>query len=140
MSRPPCTIVPSSCVSRPAMMRKSVVLPQPDGPRKIISLLCSTARATPESAVNFPNRLVIPESLRYGSSEETAGAVTACPAGSRNSALCMFVVPAPRFRGGAAGTRCLSHTTLDSRLGGNDGLFLRRRLGVVTLGPLGQNL
>src|SRR3989442_1426391 len=84
MSRPPCTIVPSSWVSRPAMMRKSVVLPQPDGPRKIISWLRSTARAMPDSAVNFPKRLVIPESLRYGSSAGTAGGGPAFPAGGRS--------------------------------------------------------
>src|SRR6266567_8632249 len=88
----------------------------------------------PESAVNFPNRLVTSDSLRYGSSKETAGAVTACPAGFLDDRRHAFVVPAN------AGIQCLSHTTLDSRLRGNDGLFLRRRLGVVTLGPLGENL
>src|SRR2546425_7643799 len=134
MSRPPCTIMPSSWVSRPAMMRKSVVLPQPDGPRKIISWLRSTARAMPDSAVNFPKRLVIPESLRYGSSAGTAGAVTACPAGFLDGRRRAFVVPAN------AGTQWLSRATLDSRLRGNDGLFLRRRFGVVALGPLGENL
>src|SRR5438046_3350591 len=134
MSRPPCTIVPSSWVSRPAMIRRSVVLPQPDGPRKIISWLRSTARAMPDSAVNFPKRLVIPESLRYGSSAETAGAVTACPAGLLDGRRRAFVAPAN------TGTQCLSRTTLDSRFRGNDALFLRRRFGVVALGPLGENL
>ena len=33
-SRPPSSIVPSSCGSRPAIARSSVVLPQPEGPRK----------------------------------------------------------------------------------------------------------
>src|SRR6476660_4597325 len=34
MSRPPCQTSPEVCTSRPAMMRSSVVLPQPEGPRK----------------------------------------------------------------------------------------------------------
>jgi hypothetical protein len=34
MSRPACRMRPAVCTSSPAMMRSSVVLPQPDGPRK----------------------------------------------------------------------------------------------------------
>src|SRR6266567_9211980 len=112
MSRPPWTIAPSSCVSKPAMIRSSVVLPQPDGPRKIISLPRSTASAMPDSAVNFPKRLVIPESLRYGPSAGSADAV--------------ILVRAPACS--PAGAR----PTIN--------LFLRRRLGVVALGPFGENL
>src|SRR5438309_8986032 len=64
MSRPACTIRPAVCNSRPAMMRSSVVLPHPDGPRKHSSSPGWTSRLTPFSAANSPNSLRIPESSR----------------------------------------------------------------------------
>src|SRR5438034_8271749 len=123
-------MVPSSCVSSPAMMRRSVVLPQPDGPRKIISLPRSTASAMSESAVNLPKRLVIPASRRYGSSEAGADAVMRWRKGGR--------------RGGgekAAALRAQRAATGAPRVRGAPGqrLFLGCRLGVVALGPLGEN-
>src|SRR5215831_8388571 len=75
MSRPPCTTLPSSCVSRPAMIRRRVVLPQPEGPRKVTSCPRSIASAMSWSAVNLPKRLVTPASRRYGSPESGADAV-----------------------------------------------------------------
>ena len=44
--------VPASCGSRPAITRSSVVLPQPEGPRKQTSLPFSTSSETLSSAVN----------------------------------------------------------------------------------------
>src|SRR5438132_2641521 len=64
MSRPACTIRPAVCTSRPAMMRSSVVLPHPEGPRKHNSSPGWTSRLTPFSAANSPNSLRIPESSR----------------------------------------------------------------------------
>ena len=46
MSRPACTMRPAVCTSSPAMMRSSVVLPQPEGPRKQTSSPGCTARLT----------------------------------------------------------------------------------------------
>src|SRR6185312_16710871 len=63
-SRPSSVIVASSGVSSPAMIRKSVVLPQPDGPRKQTNSPSSTARLTPSSAVTAPKRLRMPASVR----------------------------------------------------------------------------
>ena len=45
-SRPANVSVPAVGVSRPAMIRISVVLPQPDGPRKQTSLPSGTDRST----------------------------------------------------------------------------------------------
>ena len=64
-SRPPISIVPASCISRPAITRNSVVLPQPDGPRKQTSLPLSTSSETSSSAVKAPKRLVAPWTLRW---------------------------------------------------------------------------
>src|SRR5215472_8381868 len=94
------------------MILSSVVLPQPEGPRKVTSLPRSTVSAMFESAVNLPKRLVTPVSFRKESSEE--GAVTTQP----------NVLRAP--------PSAAAHAT--------NSLFLRRRLGVVALGPLGENL
>src|SRR5258706_1459665 len=64
MSRPAWTMEPALWTSSPATMRSSVVLPQPDGPRKQTSSPCRTPSETPFSATNFPNSLRIPESSR----------------------------------------------------------------------------
>src|SRR6266850_272936 len=57
MSRPACTIVPALCTSSPAMMRSSVVLPQPEGPRKQTNSPLRTPRLTSFSATKSPKRL-----------------------------------------------------------------------------------
>ena len=59
-SRPPISMLPASCASRPAMTRSSVVLPHPEGPRKHTSLPLSTSSETSSSAVKAPKRLVTP--------------------------------------------------------------------------------
>src|SRR4029079_16647803 len=64
MSRPSCTMRPSSWLSRPAMMRSSVVLPQPDGPRNTISSPRRTESETPCSASKRPKLLRMPVSSR----------------------------------------------------------------------------
>ena len=47
------------------MTRRSVVLPQPEGPRKHTSLPLSTSSDTSSRAVNAPKRLVMPWTLRW---------------------------------------------------------------------------
>ena len=54
--------------SRPAITRSSVVLPQPEGPRKQTSLPLSTSSETSSSAVNAPKRLVMPDAEVHGAS------------------------------------------------------------------------
>ena len=59
-SRPPISMVPSFCGSRPAMARSSVVLPQPEGPRKQTSSPLAMSSETSFSAVKLPKRLTRP--------------------------------------------------------------------------------
>src|SRR3954471_20918989 len=49
--------LPSSGYSRPAMIRSSVVLPEPEGPRSAVSLPLLTERLTSASAVYCPKVL-----------------------------------------------------------------------------------
>src|SRR5687767_7603335 len=67
MSRPPCRIDPADCASSPAMMRRSVVLPHPEGPRKQTNSPCATSSRMSRSAMKAPNSLRIPSSRRNGS-------------------------------------------------------------------------
>src|SRR5689334_745358 len=52
-------MVPASGQSRPAMMRSSVVLPEPEGPSKASNSPLSTRRSTLSSAAKSPKRLTI---------------------------------------------------------------------------------
>src|SRR6516225_6659170 len=55
---PPIKISPSSGCSKPAINRKDVVLPQPDGPRSDRNSPLRTFKVTALTAVSEPNRLV----------------------------------------------------------------------------------
>src|SRR6185295_18502100 len=72
MSRPFCTTRPALCISRPAMMRSRVVLPQPDGPSKQTNSPWATDRLTSRRATKLPKCLETPStaravaSLRFG--------------------------------------------------------------------------
>ena len=57
MSRPPISTRPAVCVASPAMMRSSVVLPQPDGPSSATSSPSATVSETLSSAMVAPNRM-----------------------------------------------------------------------------------
>src|SRR5437763_3303713 len=61
---PSSRILPSLGVSKPATIRKIVVLPQPLGPSSVRNSPCSTARLTWSTAVNRPKLLVISFSSR----------------------------------------------------------------------------
>lgn len=60
MSRSPWTMRPAVCVSSPAMMRRRVVLPHPDGPRKQTNSPSSIVRSMSFSAWNAPKDLRMP--------------------------------------------------------------------------------
>lgn len=62
-SSPSSVTVPLSGVSKPAMMRSSVVLPQPDGPSRAKNSPCPISSETPSSAVTSPNLRVTPSIL-----------------------------------------------------------------------------
>ena len=53
-SRPPIRIWPSLAISRPAIMRRVVVLPQPEGPSRVTSLPGSMVKDTSSTAVTLP--------------------------------------------------------------------------------------
>ena len=57
MSLSPTWTSPPSGVSKPAMMFKVVVLPQPLGPSRVSSLPLGTSKETPSTAVTSPNLL-----------------------------------------------------------------------------------
>src|SRR5919202_5684307 len=57
-SRPYKTIEPSLKGSRPAMQARAVLLPQPEGPRKVTNSPSAILRSSPLTAVNSPKRLV----------------------------------------------------------------------------------
>src|SRR5688500_12697976 len=69
MSRPAWVMVPEVCTSRPATMRSSVVLPQPEGPRKQISSPWCTPRLTSCSATTLPNSFLMCESSRNSTAD-----------------------------------------------------------------------
>ena len=58
MSRPAWKMLPAVCVSRPAMMRSRVVLPQPEGPRKQTNSPSAISSEMSSRAVKPPNFFV----------------------------------------------------------------------------------
>src|SRR5438874_2014563 len=61
-SRSPIVIVPPEIVSRPASMRRSVVLPQPDGPTRTMNSPLSIVRLTSSTAVTPPGKTFVTSS------------------------------------------------------------------------------
>ena len=60
MSVPPTFTVPPSGVSKPATTFRSVVLPEPLGPRMVSNSPCATLSETWSSATTSPKRLPTP--------------------------------------------------------------------------------
>src|SRR3954454_7361033 len=58
MSLPPSVMLPEVGVSRPATIRRVVVLPQPEGPRRAKNEPVGTSRSSDFTAVNAANCLV----------------------------------------------------------------------------------
>src|SRR3954454_1491919 len=59
MRRPAMTMSPDVARSRPAIMRKVVVLPHPEGPRRHTTSPAATERSTSFTATKAPKCLVI---------------------------------------------------------------------------------
>src|SRR5216684_6696790 len=57
-TRPPINTSPAVGVSRPAIMRKSVLLPDPDGPRKTRNSPSRTSKLIPSTALP-PSKLLV---------------------------------------------------------------------------------
>jgi len=53
-TRPPTAISPSLSSTKPAISRKVVVLPQPDGPSRHTKSPCSTLSETPSTTARSP--------------------------------------------------------------------------------------
>ena len=66
ISLPPWTMAPAVWISRPAMARKSVVLPQPEGPRKQTNSPSYTSREMFLSAAKSPKNLLKSRIDKYG--------------------------------------------------------------------------
>ena len=66
MSRPACSTRPLVWMSRPAIARRSVVLPHPEGPRKQTNSPSRISSEMSSSAVKLPNFLERFSILRYG--------------------------------------------------------------------------
>src|SRR5438105_985761 len=70
-SLPPIRICPEVGSSKPAIMRSTVVLPQPDGPRKDTNSPAPTSRLKSCTTVALANALRMLLTLRNGSDIET---------------------------------------------------------------------
>ena len=77
-SAPPSLIVPAVGCSNPAIIRSTVVLPEPDGPRIANSSPSPTARSAPSTATRSPNSFLTPISSICGSSTAAATFVSEC--------------------------------------------------------------
>ena len=64
MSSPSTVILPAVGISNPAIMRRVVVLPQPDGPRNETNSPRSAARLKSATAATSPKRFWTPVSSR----------------------------------------------------------------------------
>src|SRR6185436_15348931 len=120
ISLPAWKMRPEVWMSRPAIARSSVVLPQPDGPRKQTNSPPMISREMSFSAANAPNCFVRCSMRRYGASALSLLSVIS------TNATCAAGLPRHR-------SCCVYGPYAGSRL-------LRRRLAVVAFRPLGQNL
>src|SRR5689334_10114575 len=59
MSSPPMMILPEVGVSSPEIMRKSVVFPQPDGPRSAKNSFWSMSKKTSSTALTPPGKVLV---------------------------------------------------------------------------------
>src|SRR6478736_4000259 len=74
MSLPASVIVPDVGVSRPATIRRVVVLPHPDGPSRAKNDPVGTSRSRSSTALKAPKSLVSPRSSRPVAVPSSAGA------------------------------------------------------------------
>src|SRR5690606_28679258 len=79
MSLPLNETAPMSGKSSPAMMRSSVVLPDPDGPSSARNSPGRASRLTLSSATKSPKRLVMPESVMLISMSRVGAVIAVAP-------------------------------------------------------------
>src|SRR5581483_6717056 len=72
--RPPMSNSPSVGLSKPAIMRRSVLLPQPDGPRSTRNSPSRVDRSTPFTAATVPKIFLMPRSSTVAISIRTSPA------------------------------------------------------------------
>src|SRR5689334_11171865 len=80
MSRPASLIVPDVGVSRPATIRRVVVLPHPDGPSRAKNEPLGTSRSSASTALKAPKSFVRPRSSRPSAAPPADGAASVCSA------------------------------------------------------------
>src|SRR4051794_5476872 len=140
-SRPPISIMPELCGSRPAIARSSVVFPQPEGPRKHTNSLFATSRSISLSAVNAPNRF---SRLRMRRKDAALlidpCPILACAPGAMHHPRDALPTRDPgfcdkKYRGPASP----AHRYGAAPGAGHAPSILRRRLAFVAFRPLGQD-
>src|SRR4030095_15166082 len=82
MSSPASTICPASGSTSPATMRSTVLLPQPDGPRRDRNSPGTASSETSATATTAPNDLRSPETRSAGAAPLTAGDTSPARRGS----------------------------------------------------------
>src|SRR4029453_13905622 len=94
-------MLPSVGSSKPPIMRRSVVLPQPEGPRREKNSPLRIAKETPSTATKPPKRLLTPWISTLGSlTESTTPAGVCCWAGPASSSnIASFLSHGPRKAG-----------------------------------------
>src|ERR1700710_30449 len=94
MSLPPSVIDPDVGVSRPATIRRVVVLPHPEGPRSAKNDPVGTSRSSDFTAVNAANSLVRLRSCNPldASTPDSAGASATCDIGKLSFVLLLLLV------------------------------------------------
>src|SRR5882757_9643674 len=104
MSSPSSRTLPRSAASRPAMMRKRVVLPQPEGPSSETNSPAPTWRSTPPSTVAAPKAFSAPATSRNESEVATTHGLhrhVAVPALHPVGAVVSDELPVDRMNGHA---------------------------------------
>src|SRR5262249_5587623 len=155
---PSITMSPEVGFSRPAMMRKSVVLPHPDGPSSTMNSPSRAVRLMPSTAMTSPNRLVMAlvETAATSTSWHALGAYSVPAESAYAPPLIIFGACSYRRTGVHFAGTCARETTgtaLGARssrpVGGGGGreaarhaagLRSRRPLVVDELGLLGRPL
>src|SRR3954447_11284417 len=77
-SRPPIEIVPAVASSRPAIIRRSVDLPQPDGPTRTRNSPLPIVSETPSTATTPPEKTLLRLSRTISATSNDRAVYTAC--------------------------------------------------------------
>src|SRR5690349_6839181 len=93
MSWPPTWTRPASGISKPAIMRRDVVLPQPDGPSSEKNSPAAMSSVTPSTAMTLPSNVLVTFSSLMAA-EDSASAFQD-PGDARVDVVLARVVPLP---------------------------------------------